>query len=174
MYPQSIVDNMNDFQLSIHKDMLELSDTLLHNDWSEINIRELVLKPRKTLVLDYFKHEGYWASSHSISEQYPTPIPNRFKQEDMEVFLPKLQWVESQIIYRAPKNHVSKLPQAFKMHFMGYSTCRCCGEKNGTGEYYFQGWSWPDGYMHYLVEHKVEPSAAFMVFINSTYAKYNK
>lgn len=174
MYPQRIVETMNQFQLDMHKDMLQLADTLLNNDWAEINLRELVIKPRKTLVLDYFKHEGYWAGSSAMFEHYPMPVPNKFKQEDMEIFLPKLQWVESQIVYRPAQNQVSKLPQAFKMHFMGYSTCRCCGEKNGTGEYYFQGWAWPDGYMHYLVEHKVEPSAAFMVFINSTYEKYHK
>lgn len=173
MYTQSITEQPQDFQQSRHKDMLELADVLLNNDWDTIDLRELIIKPRKTLVLDYFKHEGYWAGGMKIFEHYPTPVPDSFKKEDMEVFLPKLQWVESQIVYRPEKSHVKTLPQAFKMHFMGTSTCRCCGKNNGTGEYYFQGWAWPDGYMHYLVEHHVEPSAAFMVFINSTYDKYH-
>jgi hypothetical protein len=51
--------------------------------------------------------------------------------------------------------------------YMGISPCRCCNADNGSAEYVYAGWKWPEGYRHYLEEHNVEPSASFMVFINN-------
>jgi hypothetical protein len=56
---------------------------------------------------------------------------------------------------------------------MGFSTCRLCGMKNGTGEFYdprpsaAHGWRWPEGYRHYVEDHNVQPSNAFLNYIMS-------
>ena len=173
MYPDYMVEKMNEYQKNRHFEMKQLAEQLLNNDWLTSDVRKLMLGEGKTDVFDYFKKEGYWSSNTKDLDHYPIPETGKFKQEDMDIFLPKLKWVEEQIPYKPNKNYKPILKHAFKLHFMGYSQCRCCGKSNGTGEYYFQGWAWPDGYMHYLVEHKVEPSAAFMVFINTTYDRFH-
>lgn len=149
-----------------YNDMVNFAENLRHMDWEKVNLRKEVILSRNTDVFDFFKHEGYWKIFYN--DEFPMPIENSFKPEDKEVFLPKLKWVESQIMMK--KNPITN---AFYMRFLGYSPCRCCGENNGTGEYYYQGWAWPDGYMHYLEAHNVEPTAAFMVFINSTYDRFH-
>ena len=158
MYLDSMVEKMNDVHKKRHVEMKQLADQLLNDDWANLNIKRLIIQNNNLAVLDYFKTEGEWKNP---------PLANQFKQEDMDIFLPKLEWVESQI-----ERKKSTLPEAFQLMFLCQSTCHFCGETKGDGKYYYQGWSWTKHYMHYLVEHKVEPSAAFMVFINTTYEKY--
>lgn len=158
MYLDSMVEKMSDTHKARHFEMKELADQLLNNDWEKLNIRRLIIQNHNLDVLDYFKTEGEWEN---------IPLANQFKQEDMDIFLPKLEWVESQI-----ERKKSTLPQAFQLMFLCQSTCHFCGKTKGEGKYYFQGWSWSKNYIHYVSQHKVEPSAAFMVFINNTYDKY--
>jgi len=49
--------------------------------------------------------------------------------------------------------------------YRGFSTCRLCGAHNGSSTFFYEGWEWPDGYMHYLVAHCVRPSLAFQEFV---------
>lgn len=175
-YMDNLVHEMNDSQKQQYFDVVDLADKLLHTDWETMNAQQLITT--NTDVIDFLKREGYWYSDITMYQHYPIPQTNTFKQEDMDVFLPKLKWVENEINAKKTNNRTSKksknvLNGAFKMNFMGFSKCRCCGINNCTGEYYYQGWAWPEGFMHYLEEHKVEPTAAFMVFINTTYAKFN-
>jgi hypothetical protein len=45
--------------------------------------------------------------------------------------------------------------------YRGSSTCRVCGKTNGHREFIFGGYRWPEGYLHYVEEHNVEPSEGF-------------
>lgn len=45
--------------------------------------------------------------------------------------------------------------------YRGWSSCRICGERNGHREFTFGGYCWPEGYLHYIQEHNVEPSEGF-------------
>lgn len=157
MYPDSMLEKMSDTYKARHFEMKHLADQLLNDDWENLNIRRIIIQNNNLDVLEYFKTEGEWKE---------TPVANQFNQEDMDIFLPKLEWVESQIARK--KN---TLPEAFKLMFLCQSTCHFCGETKGEGNYYFQGWKWSKNYIHYISEHRVEPSAAFMVFINTTYDK---
>jgi len=76
--------------------------------------------------------------------------------------LSKLDFIEIKILDK-------KLPQAENLKFMGYSKCRCCGQNNGTSEFIFNGWAWPQGFRHYVVDHRVEPSKDFEAFIAKLY-----
>jgi hypothetical protein len=46
--------------------------------------------------------------------------------------------------------------------FMGFSTCRFCGEPNGTSESTDGKYVWPEGLAHYLLEHNVRLPAEFV------------
>ena len=104
--------------------------------------------------MDY-KIEGYWYSSSE--PQYPVPKPR--KSPISREFLDKLSAVEA---------------IAEKYGFRGWSTCRCCCKPNGSQEYKFNGWIWPEGFMHYLTEHNVHPTPAFMDMIMKTEACEHK
>ncbi len=40
--------------------------------------------------------------------------------------------------------------------YMGYSTCRICGCRNGDTEFYDNRFCWPEGLAHYVSEHNVK------------------
>lgn len=48
------------------------------------------------------------------------------------------------------------------LHMKGWSTCRCCGKMNGSREFSYKGWNWPEGFRHYIEIHNVVPSAEFL------------
>jgi hypothetical protein len=54
--------------------------------------------------------------------------------------------------------------------YLDISFCRICGAENGDGEFTLRDkettFRWPNGYIHYLDAHNVEPSAKFVQFIN--------
>lgn len=48
----------------------------------------------------------------------------------------------------------------------GFSICRLCGSAVGAKEFMLGGFSWPEGYLHYLSEpHFVRPDPTFEQFI---------
>jgi hypothetical protein len=88
------------------------------------------------------KYEGYWYNSSNTN--LPNPKPKNYPVEPE--FLEKLKLVQ-------------KLAE--KVYYRGWSMCRCCDKVNGSFEYEFRGWVWPEGYEHYLVEHNVHPTPEF-------------
>lgn len=46
--------------------------------------------------------------------------------------------------------------------YMGYSICRICGERNGSGELTDGTYLWPEGLRHYVAEHNVRLPAEFV------------
>ncbi|BDD79705.1 hypothetical protein [Burkholderia phage FLC9] len=58
-------------------------------------------------------------------------------------------------------------PDADVHHYRGWSHCRICGEMNGTKEFVLGGFTWPQGYRHYLSDHNVEPDPEFKAFLKA-------
>lgn len=48
----------------------------------------------------------------------------------------------------------------------GASWCRLCGCVNGSLEYTMEGWTWPQGYGHYIQEHFVELDPGFRAWLD--------
>lgn len=96
--------------------------------------------------------EGYWRRVGMDGCEYDTQYPMPVSQETpVSVdFIEKLKQVEK---------------KAHKILYRGDSICRCCSRINGGAEYKLNGWSWPDGFMHYLKEHNVHPSSDFVTMI---------
>lgn len=102
---------------------------------------------------DPLRQEGFWCDQedqHNLFKALPFPEENTMNEIEIEDFLTKLSKVES------------KTP-TFK--YCGISHCRCCGKNNGTQTYYSDLFAWPEGFKHYIKEHKVQPSAAFVLHI---------
>ncbi|QXV73691.1 hypothetical protein [Rhizobium phage RHph_N46] len=55
--------------------------------------------------------------------------------------------------------------------YKGWSTCRLCGEKNGSKEYSLNGFRWPEGLTHYIDAHNVLVTGEFMSFLLKSVGK---
>jgi len=89
--------------------------------------------------------EGFWKSSYE--PDLPSPVPNDMPWEGQELFVQRLIQVE----------RLAKMT-AYK----GMSRCRVCECSNGSREYSYNGWVWPAGLMHYIIEHNIQPSDEFI------------
>lgn len=100
-------------------------------------------------MLKQINIEGYW---YSKSEpQYPHPISNKDKWEGQDKFVNQL--INTQF-------------KASKTNYKGWSDCRVCNKMNGSSEFQLDNWKWPEGLLHYIVNHNVKPSQEFIDFIN--------
>lgn len=90
---------------------------------------------------------GYWYSK--ISPEYPMPEPDNVI-EDKEIFLEKLRKLQK---------------RAAVKYYKGFSKCRICNCINGTIEYSVGGFTWPDGYIHYIEDHDVLPDEDFYNYV---------
>lgn len=102
------------------------------------------------MTVAMFKYtEGYWKNDYQTD--LPFPQANESPWEGQQEFIEKLKMIEA---------------KAKEEAYRGFSTCRICGCLNGSREYYYNGWRWPQGFMHYIVEHNVQPTIEFQAFIN--------
>jgi hypothetical protein len=102
---------------------------------------------------DPLRQEGFWCDlteKDFVLKEFPFPQTNQIIEGEIADFISKLTQVEN------------KTP-TFKC--MGHSTCRICGEQNGNETYYTDLFAWPQGFKHYIKEHGVKPSAAFVLHI---------
>lgn len=49
--------------------------------------------------------------------------------------------------------------------YRGWSSCRICGCRNGNKELTYGGYTWPEGYLHYVEQHNVQPSEGFALML---------
>ena len=95
------------------------------------------------------KHEGYWSTSKDKPSKFPWPIPDP-AWLGKTAFLSRLDKLEA---------------NAERVSWLGKSICRLCGCENGSQEFQFDDWVWPEGYRHYITDHCVRPSKQFEDFI---------
>jgi len=93
------------------------------------------------------KRVGYWRS----------------KQDDVGDF----SWPEEGHLPTETKNFVGDYLRSGKLHeaWMGWSNCRICGKENGSvcltdGEFV-----WPEGYIHYILDHNIMADSELLVKI---------
>ena len=95
------------------------------------------------------KIEGYWNSKKE--PQYPMPIANVLTEH------------EAKKIYYLIK---IKEKEAIKSAYRGLSPSRITNETLGNKEFSTDKWIWPGDFAkHYVLEHKVKPSADFLKYI---------
>lgn len=102
---------------------------------------------------DFLRQEGFWCEEgeqHFLFKNLPFPQENTISITDKKDFLTKLHNVEKKASF---------------FSYMGFSRCRICGQRNGTKTFYSNTFAWPDGYSHYIEEHNIQPSAAFVLHI---------
>lgn len=94
------------------------------------------------------KREGFWYSKDEPN--LPKPVPNSEPFDEQGEFLSRL---------------AKKEKTASQTQYRGWSTCRLCKKMNGSCEFSSGGWTWPEGYSHYVKVHNVRPSDEFFTFI---------
>jgi hypothetical protein len=88
---------------------------------------------------------GYWASEQA--DWWPTPA--QFIDEDWNA--DEREIVADYLL----RGFVSRT-------YMGYSQCRICGVDNGALELSDGDYVWPEGFAHYVLEHRIRPPAPFV------------
>lgn len=116
-------------------------------DDDDIEYVDVPSLPVRSLPVDV----GMWKEVEG--DGLPDPVPHDKPFKDQARFLIWLAHVERNLA----KCKVYK----------GSSTCRICGDWNGTKEYEYNGFRWPEGYSHYIEEHNVRPDKAFYDMIMS-------
>ncbi len=92
------------------------------------------------------KFEGFWWSEKE--PHYPKPLHSNIEIENKSLIIERLMSVQS---------------KASKQHYRGFSRCRCCKERNGSVTYYYKGWSWPEGLLHYVDKHNITLTNEFLM-----------
>lgn len=101
-----------------------------------------------TAVKGEVRREGFWSST----EERNLPMPKAARKP----------FPEKEEVLEALRHKESK---AHETRFKGWSTCRVCGAHNGSSEYSLNGWKWPEGFQHYVKDHNVKPTDAFLTFL---------
>lgn len=96
--------------------------------------------------------EGHWRLSTDEPSElpWPAPVPSWFARG---VFLVQLDGVEL---------------RAARIAYRGFSYCRLCGRENGHEALRLGCWQWPAGFRHYVADHLVRPTDAFVDFVRAT------
>jgi hypothetical protein len=92
--------------------------------------------------------EGFYYSK--AQPNLPMPVARAKKWPGQDAFVAKLKKVQGR-----------GTPGRTK----GLAPCRICKKGNGSGTYSKGKWSWPEGFIHYVVDHNVKPKQAFIDFI---------
>lgn len=101
---------------------------------------------------------GFWNTHKDDYPELPLPLAREKPWKGRRDFLALLSGVENLI-----KGH-----QLGRINrYRGFSSCRCCGKANGSQEYTYNGFQWPEGFRHYIEEHNVKPPQDFIDFILS-------
>lgn len=108
-----------------------------------------------TKVNDNEYIEGYWFSNDKYNDIYPKPLATCNKVD--QIFIEKFKKIMEKI-----KN--KKIKGEYNGYF-GYSHCRICSKKNGAMEYLLYvgniKYRFPEGLLHYYIDHNVQPSTEF-------------
>ncbi len=152
--------NNHPFFRTIKSEMSEKALTYKHkiDNYSTLEKKEKFTIFRELLDIgfswpDPLRQEGFWCDNvykDNLFKEFPYPKENQIEQNEIAEFISKLAKVES---------------KAQKFSYLGYSECRICGKQNGNKTYYSDLFAWPEGYRHYIKEHGVKPSAAFVLHI---------
>jgi hypothetical protein len=94
--------------------------------------------------------EGFWRSA--AEPHLPMPTVDA-EWHDRNTFISRL---------------VALQRRARSTAYKGSAPCRLCDRRrNGSETFSLLGWEWPSGYLHYLTDHGVRPSAAFEAFVSA-------
>lgn len=98
---------------------------------------------------------GYWAGERTAG--WPSPADFVDESWDSDTREQVADYLQRGFVVRA---------------YMGYSPCRICGRNNGTLELSDGTFVWPDGLVHYVVDHAVRLPHEFVTHVLSEIASY--
>jgi hypothetical protein len=118
--------------------------------------------------MEEYKQEGFW---YSKSEpHYPMPVEQENQHPLKDLIIEKYDALLSLPVFHPDYNSGEPLDwdeiHNHVVSYRGFSWCRICpsrsGASMGTKSYRYNGWEWPEGFRHYIVEHNVVPSKEFL------------
>lgn len=106
---------------------------------------------------------GYWRSSiDDVDSPYPFPVANSHKYSE-SLILKFKEWVRflESLCHKA----FTKTAYFDSRSYRGMSPCRLCDEMNGNKEIDFNGFTFPEGLFHYMLDHCVRVGQEFINMI---------
>lgn len=125
-------------------DLDDLVNAMLDDEVSS-TMQHVVRSPRKAETYGQ-DHVGFWPphGPEAVAAVHAQVDPAFRDTQDFVVVL----W------YANDPDH--------RKQYRGISSCRVCGQMNGSADYIRDGWTWPQGYSHYIEAHGVRPPQAFI------------
>ena len=118
---------------------------------------------------------GFWYNEEDCNKDFPMPVPrdphalSEIERKEHSIFVHQLKSIEGILMTDHLKNdHGGQFVAAYR----GRSQCRLCNNSAGSYEFVMgdgdgNQYHWPEGYMHYLTVHFVQPDPEFKQFIES-------
>lgn len=95
---------------------------------------------------------GFWSSEYEPYLPIPVPSPRPWQMQALFcTLLSRLQDSKAKFV-----------------DYRGFSLCRCCGRPNGNREFTYGHFTWPEGLLHYVVDHNITPPSDFIAFVLNT------
>jgi hypothetical protein len=112
-------------------------------------------------LADHIK-EGFW-KGYGEAEFLPMPVANKQPWQGQDIFLKALCQLEDKLT----KAYENRDPNSYSHinAYRGWSTCRICDIHNGSREFDYNGYVWPQGFRHYIKDHNVKPTDGFIQMI---------
>lgn len=108
-------------------------------------------KSRKQHVMDLSEH-----FPGEPSEELPFPVENEPNYGND--FFERIEWLMKNKRMNEMFNHQF-------IQFRGFSRCRICEKNNGSAEFCYEGFRFPSGYFHYIIDHRIQVPVEFQRMI---------
>ena len=100
---------------------------------------------------------GFWYSSGEPLLPKPIIITDTHDK----LLLDKLQKLQKHI----EDDYLTLDPGYHCVNYRGVSYCRICDQSNGNKEITFNGYTFPEGYIHYIIDHNIHIDPGFKQMI---------
>jgi len=119
------------------------------------------------------KQEGFWYSEDEPEYPFPKEHTGEWGKDE---FLSALIALEDKLmaeyaIMVKKYNEGGKYEATNVESYRGSSECRICKCINGSREFSYNNWKWPEGFRHYIIEHGIKPSDEFILMIRNEQIK---
>lgn len=111
------------------------------------------------------KKIGFWKQTKD--EESSLPFPETTNEPYITNFVNKCNdWINfrEKVIERWMTEKKS-VKDSRITEYLGPSSCRLCGRRNGNAEYNYNGYVFPEGLFHYIVEHHIKIDNDFQEMI---------
>src|SRR5579872_7069005 len=115
------------------------------------------------------QREGFWNETNKC---IPTDWNNKAFTDKLQLIQTNIKAIDEVTWVRQGRFSIltnTAKPRIYAEQYLGFHKCIICGCKNGSADYVIteekEQWTYPEGFLHYVIEHSIKPSDKFITFI---------